>query len=86
MAIGLLLACHQHRVAVPQELSVVGFDDIEPALYTTPPLTTIRQPRLKLGQLAMTMTLDLLKGQETQDQILPCELILRESTSQRISE
>jgi LacI family transcriptional regulator/LacI family repressor for deo operon, udp, cdd, tsx, nupC, and nupG len=86
MAIGLLLACHQHRVAVPQELSVVGFDDIEPALYTTPPLTTIRQPRLKLGQLAMTMTLDLLKGQETQDRILPCELVERESTSQRISE
>jgi LacI family transcriptional regulator/LacI family repressor for deo operon, udp, cdd, tsx, nupC, and nupG len=85
-AIGLLLACHQHKVSVPQELSVVGFDDIEPALYTTPPLTTIRQPRLKLGQLAMTMTLDLLNGQETQDRILPCEMVIRESTSQRVSE
>jgi LacI family transcriptional regulator/LacI family repressor for deo operon, udp, cdd, tsx, nupC, and nupG len=85
-AIGLLLACHQHKISVPQELSVVGFDDIEPALYTTPPLTTIRQPRLKLGQLAMTMTLDLLNGQETQDRILPCELVIRESTSQRVGE
>ncbi|HXV97190.1 MAG TPA: LacI family DNA-binding transcriptional regulator, partial [Anaerolineae bacterium] len=37
-AIGLLLACHQHKISVPQELSIVGFDDIEPALYTTPPL------------------------------------------------
>jgi LacI family transcriptional regulator/LacI family repressor for deo operon, udp, cdd, tsx, nupC, and nupG len=85
-AIGLLLACHQRKVSVPQELSVVGFDDIEPALYTTPPLTTIRQPRLKLGQLAMTMTLDLLNGQETQDCMLPCELVIRESTSQQVSE
>ncbi len=82
IAIGLLLACHQRNIAVPQALSVVGFDDIEPTLYTTPPLTTIHQPRLKLGQLAMSMMLKLLNGQEMQDQILPCKLIVRESTSQ----
>lgn len=81
-AIGLILACHQQGMAVPQELSIIGFDDIEPALYTTPTLTTIHQPRFKLGQLAMTMTLKLLDGQEVQDQILPGELIVRESTSQ----
>lgn len=81
-AIGLILACHQQGITVPQKLSVIGFDDIEPALYTTPTLTTIHQPRFKLGQLAMTMTLKLLDGQEVQDQILPCELIVRESTGQ----
>jgi LacI family transcriptional regulator/LacI family repressor for deo operon, udp, cdd, tsx, nupC, and nupG len=80
IAIGLLLACQQRGIVVPQELSVVGFDDIEPALYTTPPLTTVHQPRLKLGQLAMTMTLKLLNGQDMQDQILPCELMIRGST------
>jgi len=81
-AIGLLMACRQHNVAVPEELSVVGFDDIEPALYVTPPLTTIRQPRTQLGQLAMNMVLDLLNERKVQDQILDCELILRESTAQ----
>jgi DNA-binding LacI/PurR family transcriptional regulator len=81
IAIGLLMACRQQNIAVPQELSVVGFDDIEPALYVTPPLTTVCQPRLKLGQLAMTMVLDLLEGKEVQDQLLTCELIVRESTS-----
>ncbi|MCK6629458.1 MAG: LacI family transcriptional regulator [Anaerolineae bacterium] len=81
-AIGLLLECHQQGIAVPQELSIIGFDDIEPALYTTPTLTTIHQPRFKLGQLAMTMTLKLLDGQEVQDQRLPCNLIVRESTRQ----
>jgi LacI family transcriptional regulator/LacI family repressor for deo operon, udp, cdd, tsx, nupC, and nupG len=79
-SIGLLLACRQHNVAVPQQLSIIGFDDIEPTLYTTPPLTTIHQPRLRLGQLAMAMTVDLLNGQEVHDQVLPCELMVREST------
>ncbi len=80
-AIGLLLACRQQNIAVPQELSIVGFDDIEPAFYVTPPLTTIRQPRVKLGQLAMKMVLNLLNEREAQDQILNCELIVRESTA-----
>ena len=80
-AIGLLLACRQHNIAVPQRLSIIGFDDIEPALYVTPPLTTVCQPRVKLGQLAMNMVLDLLNGQEVHDQILSCELIVRESTA-----
>jgi LacI family transcriptional regulator/LacI family repressor for deo operon, udp, cdd, tsx, nupC, and nupG len=81
IAIGLFVACREHGLAVPQKLSVVGFDDIEPALYVTPPLTTVRQPRFELGQLAMKMVLDLFDGQEVQDQLLPCDLIVRESTS-----
>jgi LacI family transcriptional regulator/LacI family repressor for deo operon, udp, cdd, tsx, nupC, and nupG len=81
IAIGLLMVCRQQNIAVPQELSIVGFDDIEPALYVTPPLTTVRQPRFKLGQLAMTMVLDLLAEKEVQDQLLTCELIVRKSTS-----
>ncbi len=80
-AIGLLLACRQANIAVPQHFSIVGFDDIEPAFYVTPPLTTVRQPRVKLGQLAIQMVLDLLNGQEVQNQILNCELIVRESTA-----
>jgi LacI family transcriptional regulator/LacI family repressor for deo operon, udp, cdd, tsx, nupC, and nupG len=81
-AIGLLLACRQYDLAVPQNLSVIGFDDIEPTLYTTPALTTVRQPRLKLGQLAMQMVLALLDAQTVQDQLLPCELVVRQSTAE----
>jgi LacI family transcriptional regulator/LacI family repressor for deo operon, udp, cdd, tsx, nupC, and nupG len=80
VAIGLLMACRRQGIMVPDQLSVIGFDDIEPATYLAPPLTTIAQPRLKLGQLAMHMTLDLLRGQKVQDQVLPCKLIAREST------
>ena len=81
IAIGLLVACHRRGIAVPQQLSVVGFDNIEAARYVSPPLTTVNQPRLKLGQLAMTMAIDLLNQQGVQDQLLPCELVVRESTS-----
>ncbi len=81
-AIGLLTACREQRVVVPDQLSVVGFDDIEFARYVTPSLTTISQPRLKLGQIAMIMTLNLLKGQTIQDQILACKLVIRQSTHQ----
>ncbi len=81
IAIGLLSACHQQRLVVPQQLSIVGFDDIEPALAVIPPLTTVRQPRLQLGQLAMQMVFDLLDGQEAQDQVLPCELVVRQTTA-----
>ena len=80
-AIGLLTACREQGVFVPQDLSVVGFDNIEPTIYVTPPLTTARQPRTRLGELAMNMALDLLNGQDVQDQIVTCELVIRGSTA-----
>lgn len=81
VAIGLLMACRRQGVIVPDHLSVVGFDNIEPATYVAPPLTTVAQPLLALGQRAMEMTLDLLAGHDTQDQVLPCQLVVRQSTA-----
>lgn len=80
-AIGLLTACRDQGISVPESLSVVGFDNIEPALYVTPPLTTLHQPRSKLGELAMRMALDLLGEQKVQDQLLSCALVARGSTA-----
>jgi LacI family transcriptional regulator/LacI family repressor for deo operon, udp, cdd, tsx, nupC, and nupG len=81
IAIGALLACRDRCIGVPDELSVVGFDDIETAQYLTPSLTTIRQPTLRLGQLAMGMLLDLLNGRSVENRTLPTELIKRASTA-----
>jgi DNA-binding LacI/PurR family transcriptional regulator len=81
-AIGLLAACYRHGLSVPNNLSVVGFDDIDLAAYTIPPLTTIRQPRFELGRRAMRMMLDLLAGQEPQNQIVLTELVVRQTTAQ----
>ena len=80
IAIGLLMACRDRGISISQQLSVIGFDNIEASLYVSPPLTTIRQTRLKLGQLAMEMVLNLLNGKEVQDQVLACELVVRAST------
>jgi LacI family transcriptional regulator/LacI family repressor for deo operon, udp, cdd, tsx, nupC, and nupG len=80
-AIGVLSACYKRGLSVPDNLSVIGFDDIDMAAYTIPPLTTIHQPRLELGQRAMQMILDLLAGQTPENQILHGELIVRQTTA-----
>lgn len=80
IAIGSLLACRELNIPVPDELSIVGFDDIEIAQYVSPPLTTIHQPKLRLGQTAMAMLLDLMAGRSVEDHILSTELVRRAST------
>jgi LacI family transcriptional regulator len=58
MAIGALRAADASGLRVPGDLALIGFDDIELATYTTPPLSTISQPKKELGQLAVQMLLD----------------------------
>ena len=83
MAIGLLQACRRAGVVVPDELSIIGFDDIFGATFTSPPLTTIRAPLGKLGYAAVRR---LLAWHDRDDQehdlpsSLPSELVVREST------
>ncbi|MEM7034931.1 MAG: LacI family DNA-binding transcriptional regulator, partial [Chloroflexota bacterium] len=64
-AIGLMAACWRNGIQVPNQLSIIGFDDLDSAKYATPPLTTIHQPRQQLGRLAMEMTLSLMAKKET---------------------
>ena len=58
MAFGALNAASVEGVRVPEELSIVGFDDIELAAYSSPPLTTIAQPKLRIGTLAAELLLE----------------------------
>jgi LacI family transcriptional regulator len=81
----LLTACYKHGLVVPDDLSIIGFDDINMASYTLPPLTTIRQPRFDLGQRSMRMVLALLGGQEPENQVLPGELVVRQTTARLLS-
>jgi len=80
-AIGVLMACRERGIAVPQELSVIGFDDIKMASYVTPPLTTIHQPKVELGRLATQVMLDLLKKHPGRNHILPPTIVFRASTA-----
>lgn len=81
IAVGVLLACREHGIAAPRDLSVVGFDDIEMSRYVTPSLTTIHQPKVRLGRMAMQMLLDLLDEQPVQDHVFVPMLVERASTS-----
>ena len=83
MAIGALRAAHEAGVHVPDALSVVGFDDIELSAYTCPPLTTVAQPKDRIGALAVDMLLERLRGQrlETSKVMLQPELRVRSSTA-----
>lgn len=81
IAIGVLNTCYHKGIAVPQQLSIVGFDDIRSASYVNPPLTTVRQPLQKMGETAMEMLLGLIEKIQVQNEILDCELVVRASTT-----
>jgi LacI family repressor for deo operon, udp, cdd, tsx, nupC, and nupG len=81
-ALGALRAITRRHLRVPEDISVVGFDDLLIAQYTQPPLTTIRQPTRVMGRLAAETLLQLLAGKPAPEtRRLPTELIVRESTA-----
>ncbi len=81
MAIGALKAAKTLKIKVPNELSLCGFDNIHSCLHTDPPLSTVKMPAFKMGQLACQMMLALLSGGEPEARqiLLPTELVRRES-------
>ncbi len=81
MALGLLRALHDAGVSVPQNISVVGFDDMPGAGHFIPGLTTIRQDLEGLGHQCIDMLLDALSGTPTDRAPVPTTLILRQSTA-----
>lgn len=85
VALGLISHLQRNGLSVPDDLSVVGFDDIEIAAFAQPALTTIRQDRASLGQLAAEQLLALLTSAVPsamkQPTLVPIELILRQTTA-----
>jgi DNA-binding LacI/PurR family transcriptional regulator len=82
MSIGLLSALRERGLRVPEDVSVVGFDDVPEAGYLFPPLTTVRQDFGTLGEIIMQKVLIAIEEPETatEDTPLPTHLILRQST------
>ncbi len=80
VAVGALKACVDLGYKVPDDLAIVGFDDIMLASLVTPPLTTCRVPRYELGREAAQMVLAQVNGQPAQiDKLIEPELIIRAS-------
>lgn len=82
-AIALMEVAHELGLAVPRDLSVVGFDDIPEAAQNPIPLTTVRQPMQRLGQIAAEMLTALMAGEALPSShvLLPTRLVVRASTA-----
>ena len=82
MSIGAIKALEDNGKRVPEDVSVVGFDDILLARYSKPPLTTIRQPAFQKGRLAAKMLIEFLENKTQPESItLDVELVIRNSTA-----
>jgi DNA-binding LacI/PurR family transcriptional regulator len=79
MAAGALRALKEAGRRVPEDVAVVGFDDLEIARRTEPPLTTVSQPIRALGQEMATMLVRLIDGESPTPVILPTHLVVRGS-------
>ena len=83
MAIGARLALFRHGLRVPDDVSLVGFDDLADAAFMIPPLTTVRQPALEMGEAASQAMLQLLKGASIDLPPFTTTLVMRESVARR---
>jgi LacI family transcriptional regulator len=85
IAMGLMQAAYQAGIAMPDRLSIIGFDDIDFASYTIPPLTTISQSGVEMGRIATEVLLDMIDNardrSEVSDVVLSPQLVIRGSTA-----
>lgn len=86
MAFGALRAIHEAGLCVPDDLGIVGFDNLPATAQTQPPLTTVHQPIHEIGILATQMLLDLLQGkaESPYQKILPATLVVRDSSGRNL--
>jgi len=83
MALGAMAQAKTLGLRIPQDLSLVGFDDIELSRYSDPQLTTVAQPRYAIGREAMLLLLEQLQGRRVSNgsRLLDSELKVRGSTT-----
>ena len=83
MALGVYEAVRQRSLRVPNDVSVVGFDDLPEARWSSPPLTTVRQPLAEMGLLAARTVLRLARGEDVESPRieLATELVVRDSSA-----
>jgi DNA-binding LacI/PurR family transcriptional regulator len=83
VAIGAMGVLRERGYKIPEDVSVVGYDDVEPAAHSFPPLTTVRQPLNQAGVSLVDCLVQVMNGEKPASQLLTTELILRESTRAR---
>lgn len=81
IAIGAMKALQRHRIKIPEEVAVLGYDDIAPARFTYPELTTVAQPKEKMGHTAVHYLLEMISGEKKKGEevLLKPYIVERES-------
>ena len=82
-AMGARLALYRNGIAVPEEVSVIGFDDQAESAFTTPPMTTVKQPATELGTAAAEFMIKLIGGAEYSVPNFETTITMRESTTEK---
>lgn len=80
ISIGAMRALQEHDLSIPQDVAVVGFDDIPMANFTNPSLTTAKQDTLLAGQLLVANLIKLINGETPNTQLIPAQIIERQSS------
>ena len=83
MAFGANLALSRRGFRVPEDISIIGFDDQPESAYISPPLTTVRQPAREIGEAAASILVKLIERKEFEVPAFPTEIVVRESTRMR---
>jgi LacI family transcriptional regulator len=85
-ASGVISYLYQNHIRVSEGVAIVGVDDIELASYLTPPLSTVRLPKVDLGRQVVKMLIERARQDDPTPitTVLPCELIIRESCGYRL--
>ena len=84
MAIGAVQYLKENDYKVPEDISLIGFDDVNADLLTDPPLSSMRVPKIELGAESMRLMIEILKNniRKSKKIVIPVELIVRESTAE----
>ncbi len=79
IAIGAMRALQEHNIDIPEQVALVGFDDIAIASFTFPALTTVKQDTQLAGELLVNTLLAMISGEEVKTTLIPPELVIRKS-------
>ena len=82
LALGVLFECQRRQIAIPRDLAIVGFNDLEFTASAVPALTSVRTNRYEMGRHAITMVIDAIEGRRPQDPVIDLgfQLMVRESS------
>ncbi len=83
MALGAMRAIREKGLRIPEDIAVVGFDDVPLAAQTDPPLTTVRQPMVEMGRMGVRLLVQLIRKEQISQKkvLLPTELVVRGTTA-----